>query len=55
MSLPLHTEFDGIAALRAALADRRICATDLAQSALAAIDARQDLNAFLHASKSSTA
>ena len=47
MSLPLHTEFDGIAALRVALAERRISAVDLAQSALAAIDARRDLNAFL--------
>ncbi|GAA4339185.1 Asp-tRNA(Asn)/Glu-tRNA(Gln) amidotransferase subunit GatA [Pigmentiphaga soli] len=48
MSLPLHCEFDGIAALRRALAERRVSAVELAQSALAAIDARRDLNAFLH-------
>ena len=48
MSLPLHTEFDGIAALRLALSERRISALELAQSALAAIEGRKDLNAFLH-------
>lgn len=48
MSLPLHNEFDSIQALRQALTERRISSLELARSALAAIDARQDLNAFLH-------
>lgn len=43
----LHTEFEDIAALRAALDARRIGAVELAESALAAIGA-SDLNAFLH-------
>ncbi len=48
MSLPLHTEFDGIAGLRKALLERRVSAVELAQSALQAIQARHELNAFLH-------
>jgi len=48
MTLPLHSEFDGIAALRNALASRSVSARELAQSALDAIEARRDLNAFLH-------
>ena len=48
MTLPLHTEFDGIASLRAALADKRVSAREIAQSALEAIPAQSDLNAFLH-------
>lgn len=45
---PLHTEFSGITALRQALATRQVSAHDIAQSALDAIQARSDLNAFLH-------
>lgn len=45
--IALHTEFEDIAALRAALDARRISAIELAESALAAIGA-SDLNAFLH-------
>ncbi|MDX3905943.1 MAG: Asp-tRNA(Asn)/Glu-tRNA(Gln) amidotransferase subunit GatA [Pigmentiphaga sp.] len=48
MSLPLHTEFAGIAELRQALAEGRVSAVELAQSALDAIAARHELNAFLH-------
>jgi len=48
MSSPLHTQFADIAALRAALVCREVSAIDIAQSALAAIDARSELNAFLH-------
>jgi aspartyl-tRNA(Asn)/glutamyl-tRNA(Gln) amidotransferase subunit A len=48
MSLPLHNEFAGIAELRQALAERRVSAVELAQSALDAIAASQDINAFLH-------
>jgi aspartyl-tRNA(Asn)/glutamyl-tRNA(Gln) amidotransferase subunit A len=44
----LHSEFAGIAELRSALAARQVSAVELAESALAAIDARQSLNAFLH-------
>ncbi|WP_454692073.1 Asp-tRNA(Asn)/Glu-tRNA(Gln) amidotransferase subunit GatA [Achromobacter aloeverae] len=44
----LHTEFDDIAALRAALDQRKVSAVELAQSALDAAQAAQDLNAFLH-------
>jgi aspartyl-tRNA(Asn)/glutamyl-tRNA(Gln) amidotransferase subunit A len=44
----LHSEFAGIAELRAALAARQVSAVELAESALAAIDASQSLNAFLH-------
>ncbi|MDQ2185423.1 Asp-tRNA(Asn)/Glu-tRNA(Gln) amidotransferase subunit GatA [Alcaligenaceae bacterium A4P071] len=45
---PLHTQFDGIAALRDAVAARQVSAVELAQSALDAIAAAGDLNAFLH-------
>ncbi|MBX6319050.1 Asp-tRNA(Asn)/Glu-tRNA(Gln) amidotransferase subunit GatA [Pigmentiphaga sp.] len=48
MTLPLHTEFASIAELRKALDERRVSATELAQSALDAIAARHELNAFLH-------
>ncbi|HBL65602.1 MAG TPA: Asp-tRNA(Asn)/Glu-tRNA(Gln) amidotransferase GatCAB subunit A, partial [Achromobacter sp.] len=44
----LHTQFEGIAALRAALAQRQVSAVELAQSALAAADAASGLNCFLH-------
>ncbi len=44
----LHTQFDGIAALRAALAKREIGAVELAQSALSAAESAQNLNTFLH-------
>ncbi|MEK7944393.1 Asp-tRNA(Asn)/Glu-tRNA(Gln) amidotransferase subunit GatA [Pigmentiphaga sp. YJ18] len=48
MPQPLHTEFAGIAELRKALDERRVSAVELAQSALEAIAARHELNAFLH-------
>ena len=48
MTMPLHNEFDGIHALRDALAARSVSARELAQSALEAAAARTDLNAFLH-------
>ncbi|VFR68739.1 Aspartyl-tRNA(Asn) amidotransferase subunit A @ Glutamyl-tRNA(Gln) amidotransferase subunit A [plant metagenome] len=48
MSSPLHTQFDGVAGVRAALERRDVSAVDLAQSALDAIAARASLNAFLH-------
>ncbi|OZI40621.1 Asp-tRNA(Asn)/Glu-tRNA(Gln) amidotransferase GatCAB subunit A [Bordetella genomosp. 1] len=44
----LHTEIGDIAALRAALAARKVSAVELAQSALAAIESAAPLNAFLH-------
>jgi len=44
----LHTQFGGIAELRAALAQRRVSARELAQSALAAAQAAGELNVFLH-------
>ncbi|NYT59917.1 Asp-tRNA(Asn)/Glu-tRNA(Gln) amidotransferase subunit GatA [Alcaligenaceae bacterium] len=47
-STPLHTEFNSIAQLRDALQGRKISARELASSALAAAEARADLNAFLH-------
>src|SRR5690606_13953016 len=47
-STPLHTEFDSIAQLRDALQGRKVSARELAVSALAAAEARADLNAFLH-------
>jgi len=40
--------FDGVAALRLALDQRSISATELAQDALAAVRAQAHLNAFLH-------
>src|SRR5690554_4587681 len=45
---PLHTQFNSIAQLREALISRQVSAQELAQSALDAIQARADLNAFLH-------
>ncbi|WP_397475135.1 Asp-tRNA(Asn)/Glu-tRNA(Gln) amidotransferase subunit GatA [Pusillimonas sp.] len=47
-NMPLHSEFDSIEALRTALAQRKVSALELADSALEAIQARADLNAFLH-------
>ena len=47
MSPALHTEFDDIAALRRALTERRVSATELANSALQVAQA-SELNAFLH-------
>ncbi len=47
-SSALHTRYDGIAGLRAALDAREVSAAELAQSALDAIAARPALNAFLH-------
>ncbi|MFZ7247475.1 amidase family protein, partial [Bordetella avium] len=44
----LHTEFGDIAGLRAALAERRVSAVELAESGLAAAQAAAGLNAFLH-------
>jgi aspartyl-tRNA(Asn)/glutamyl-tRNA(Gln) amidotransferase subunit A len=44
----IHSEFDDIAALRQALDSRKVSATELAQSALDAIDGARHLNAFLH-------
>jgi aspartyl-tRNA(Asn)/glutamyl-tRNA(Gln) amidotransferase subunit A len=44
----LHTQFDGIAALRSALAQGQVSAVELAQSALTAADAARELNSFLH-------
>jgi aspartyl-tRNA(Asn)/glutamyl-tRNA(Gln) amidotransferase subunit A len=44
---PLHTQFDSIEALRAALQAREVTAIELANSALAAAQA-SSLNAFLH-------
>ncbi|KAA0889264.1 Asp-tRNA(Asn)/Glu-tRNA(Gln) amidotransferase subunit GatA [Pusillimonas sp. ANT_WB101] len=46
--MSLHQEFDSIASLRKALEARKISARELADSALSAIQARTDLNAFLH-------
>jgi len=46
--MSLHTEFDSIEALRSALNTGKISALELADSALSAVDARSDLNAFLH-------
>lgn len=47
-NMPLHTEFDSIEALRSALSAGKVSALELADSALGAIQARSDLNAFLH-------
>ena len=46
--LPLHSQFPTIQALRDALHSGALSATELARSALDAIDAHADLNAFLH-------
>lgn len=47
-TMPLHTEFDSIQALRSALDARKVSALELADSALQAAQAQSDLNAFLH-------
>lgn len=47
-AMPLHSEFDSIESLRTALSQRKLSALELADSALDAIQARSDLNAFLH-------
>lgn len=52
--MPLHQEFDSIASLRQALVARKISARELADSALSAVQARADLNAFLHIDPSLT-
>jgi aspartyl-tRNA(Asn)/glutamyl-tRNA(Gln) amidotransferase subunit A len=44
----LHTQFDGIVALRQALDQRRVSAVELARSALDAAQAASHLNVFLH-------
>ncbi len=46
--LPLHTEFDSISSLSAALSSRALSARELAQSALDAAQAHASLNAFVH-------
>lgn len=46
--MPLHTEFDSIQALRAALSARKISAREIALSALDAAQQHSSLNAFLH-------
>lgn len=45
---PLHTEFTSIVALKQALQARTVSAHELAVSALDAISAQADLNAFVH-------
>jgi aspartyl-tRNA(Asn)/glutamyl-tRNA(Gln) amidotransferase subunit A len=52
--MPLHTEFDSIAALRAALSAHKISAREVAVSALEAAQRRSELNAFLHIDPSLT-
>lgn len=47
-NLPLHTQFSSIQALREALRAGQLTATELARSALEAIEAHKDLNAFVH-------
>ncbi|NYT67440.1 Asp-tRNA(Asn)/Glu-tRNA(Gln) amidotransferase subunit GatA [Pusillimonas noertemannii] len=47
-TMPLHTEFDSIEALGAALRQGKVSALELADSALDAIQAQSGLNAFLH-------
>lgn len=48
--MPILNQFDSLAALRAALGQRQLSATELAQDSLAAIEANKALNAFLHVS-----
>ena len=45
--MPIHSEFDTIAALRGALRDHKVSALEVAESALQAIEANASLNAFL--------
>src|SRR5690606_27151662 len=47
-NLPIHTQFASIYALRQALQSGDISATEVARSALDAVETRADLNAFLH-------
>ncbi|HUH88991.1 MAG TPA: Asp-tRNA(Asn)/Glu-tRNA(Gln) amidotransferase subunit GatA [Pusillimonas sp.] len=47
-TMPLHSEFDSIEALRSALKTRKVSALELADSALDAVQAASHLNAFLH-------
>lgn len=47
-TLPLHSEFSSIQALRAALQSRALSATEVARSALDAAEGSQPLNAFVH-------
>src|SRR5690606_19535449 len=51
---PLHTQFPSIQALRAALEAREVSATEVAESALQAIDDHSKLNAFLHVDRDLT-
>ena len=53
MSTPIHTEFEDIVALKAALSTRRVSAQELAQSALDAVEA-DNSNAFLHVDRALT-
>lgn len=46
--MPIHTEFNSIDALRNALRARKVSALEVADSALQAIEAHANLNAFLH-------
>ena len=46
--LPLHTQFASIESLREALQSRELSAAEVARSALDAVEANADLNAFLH-------
>jgi len=50
----LLSAFDSIAALRLALHERRVSATELAQEALVAVRAHAHLNAFLHVDEALT-
>ena len=47
-NLPIHTQFTSIQALREALHSGQVSATEIARSALDAVDANSGLNAFLH-------
>ncbi len=47
-NLPLHTQFPSIQALRETLRSGELSAVELARSALEAIEAQSQLNAFLH-------
>lgn len=47
-NLPIHAQFPSIQALRHALQAGEVSATEIARSALDAIDAHSELNAFLH-------
>src|SRR5690606_744597 len=47
-NLPLHSQFSSIQALRDALRSGQLSATEVARSALDALESNADLNAFLH-------